>query len=163
MLGLGDWRDIYFWLTHGEHWESIGQSLLEIYLKPGSNFCYLIFIYKYTNTQIQFEKTFWNTFGRVLGNHYSKVYLKPGLPRFHRSVITHAICLIFFLSLASLHFCIKPILRLLRNTYMGSSAQDGENEQYLALFFFFGALLWPNGLIFWSFVNCSEEILTVTV
>ena len=30
-------------------------------------------------------------------------------------------------------------------------------------FFFFGALLWPNGLIFWSFVNCSEEILSVTV
>ena len=47
--------------------------------------------------------------------------------------------------------------------YMGSSAQDGENEQYLALFFFFGALLWPNGLFFWSFVNCSEEILTVGI
>ena len=47
--------------------------------------------------------------------------------------------------------------------YMGSSAQDGENEQYLSLFLFFWALLWPNGLIFWSFVNCSEEILSVTV
>ena len=30
-------------------------------------------------------------------------------------------------------------------------------------FLFFGALLWPNGLIFWSFVNCSEEILSVRV
>ena len=49
------------------------------------------------------------------------------------------------------------------SVHMGSSAQDGENEQYLALFFFFWALLWPNGLIFWSFVNCSEEILTVRV
>ena len=29
--------------------------------------------------------------------------------------------------------------------------------------FFFGALLWQNGLIFWSFVNCSEEILSVGV
>ena len=49
------------------------------------------------------------------------------------------------------------------SSYMGSSAQDGENEQYLSYFFFFGALLWPNGLIFWSFVNCSEEILSVAV
>ena len=40
---------------------------------------------------------------------------------------------------------------LLPSSYMGSSAQDGEN------------VLWPNGLIFWSFVNCSEEILSVTV
>ena len=31
------------------------------------------------------------------------------------------------------------------------------------IFLFFGALLWPNGLIFWSFVNCSEEILSVAV
>ena len=30
-------------------------------------------------------------------------------------------------------------------------------------FFLFGALLWPNGFIFSSFLNCSEEIMSVRV
>ena len=48
---------------------------------------------------------------------------------------------------------------LLFNIYMGQFPQDGENGQKVA--FFFGALLWPNDLIFSSFLNCSEEILPV--
>ena len=45
--------------------------------------------------------------------------------------------------------------------YMGQIPQDGENEQYVALFLIFEALLWPNGWTFSSFINCSEEILSV--
>ena len=39
--------------------------------------------------------------------------------------------------------------------------QDGENGQNVGFFIFFGALLWPNGLTFLTFLNCSEEILLV--
>ena len=41
--------------------------------------------------------------------------------------------------------------------------RTGKMSKICHNFFLFGALLWPNGLIFWSFVNCSEEILTVGV
>ena len=45
---------------------------------------------------------------------------------------------------------------------MGQTPQDGKNGQNVAFFcFFFWALLWPNGLIFPTFLNCSEEILPV--
>ena len=43
---------------------------------------------------------------------------------------------------------------------MGQFPQDGENGQNMA-FFIFLALLWPNVLIFSTFLNCSEEILPV--
>ena len=42
---------------------------------------------------------------------------------------------------------------------MGHFPQDGESGQNVDFFLFFGALLWPNGLIFLTFLNCSEEIL----
>ena len=42
---------------------------------------------------------------------------------------------------------------------MGQIPQDGENGQNVA-FFFFEALLCPNGYFFSTFVNCSEEILS---
>ena len=45
-------------------------------------------------------------------------------------------------------------------SHMGQIPQDGENEQYVALFLIFEALLWPNGWTFSSFINCSEEILS---
>ena len=42
---------------------------------------------------------------------------------------------------------------LLALAYMGQFPQDGENGQNVAFFLFFGALLWPNCLIFsFSFV-----------
>ena len=47
--------------------------------------------------------------------------------------------------------------------HMGHFPQDGENEQNLSEFFFFEASLWPNGLIFLSFLNCSEDIMSVGV
>ena len=48
-------------------------------------------------------------------------------------------------------------------THMGHFPQDGEHEQNLSEFFFFEASLWPNGLIFLSFLNCSEEIMSGAV
>ena len=47
--------------------------------------------------------------------------------------------------------------------YMGHFPQDGENEQNLSEFFVCEASLWPNSLIFLSLLNCSEEIMSVTV
>ena len=45
---------------------------------------------------------------------------------------------------------------------MGQIPQDGENACFMSFFFiFFEALLWLNGLIFSTFLNCSEEILSV--
>ena len=44
---------------------------------------------------------------------------------------------------------------------MGQIPQDGENGQNVAFLIFFGALLWPYGLIFSTFLNYSEEILPV--
>ena len=41
--------------------------------------------------------------------------------------------------------------------------QDEENGQNVAFFYFFGALLWPNGLIFSTFLNCSEKKFTKNV
>ena len=46
---------------------------------------------------------------------------------------------------------------------MGQIPQDGKNEENMFLFFSFEALLWPNGLIFSSFLNCSEDILFIGV
>ena len=46
--------------------------------------------------------------------------------------------------------------------HMGHFPQDGENEQNLSDFFF-EASLWPNGMIFLSFLNCSEEIMSIGV
>ena len=46
---------------------------------------------------------------------------------------------------------------------MGHFPQDGENEQNVSFFSFFEASLWPNGLIFLSFLNCSEEIMSAAV
>ena len=45
--------------------------------------------------------------------------------------------------------------------HMGQFLQDRENGQNVAFFYFFGALLLPNGLIFSTFFNCFEEILPV--
>ena len=44
---------------------------------------------------------------------------------------------------------------------MGQISQDGENGQNVAFSIVFGALLRPNGLIFLTVLNCSEEILAV--
>ena len=49
---------------------------------------------------------------------------------------------------------------LFQSAHMGQFTQDGENGQNVAFFYFFEAPLWPNGLIFSTFLNCSEEILT---
>ena len=43
--------------------------------------------------------------------------------------------------------------------HMGHFPQDGENEQNVS--YFFEAFLRPNGLIFLSFLNFSEEIMSV--
>ena len=41
--------------------------------------------------------------------------------------------------------------------------RTGKMSKICPNFFFFGALLWPNGFIFSSFLNCSEEFLSVRV
>ena len=41
---------------------------------------------------------------------------------------------------------------------MGQFLQDGKNDQTLSKKIFFAASLWPNGLTFSTFLNCSEEI-----
>ena len=41
--------------------------------------------------------------------------------------------------------------------------RTGKMSKICPNFFFFGALLWPNGFIFSSFLNCSEEFLSVPV
>ena len=46
-------------------------------------------------------------------------------------------------------------------THMGQIPQKGEMCKIRHIFLFFEALLWPNGLIFSSFLHCSEEILPV--
>ena len=46
-------------------------------------------------------------------------------------------------------------------THMGHFPQDGWAKS--VWIFFFEASLWPNGLIFLSFLNCSEEIMSVAV
>ena len=40
---------------------------------------------------------------------------------------------------------------LFPHSYMRQIPQDGENDQNVAFFLFFEALLWPNGLIFFNF------------
>ena len=48
------------------------------------------------------------------------------------------------------------------NAHMGQFPQDGENGQNVAFFLiFFGALLWPNGLILSAFLNCFVYTLPV--
>ena len=41
--------------------------------------------------------------------------------------------------------------------------RTGKMSKICHNFFFFGALLWPNGFIFSSFLNCSEEFMSVRV
>ena len=46
---------------------------------------------------------------------------------------------------------------------MGQIPQDGENGQNVAFSIVFGALLRPNGLIFLTFLNCSEDIFRIAI
>ena len=54
----------------------------------------------------------------------------------------------------------KGLLTLFAPAYMGQFLQDGKNDQTLSKKIFFAASLWPNGLTFSTFLNCSEEILS---
>ena len=47
--------------------------------------------------------------------------------------------------------------------YMGQFPQDGENGQNVEFLYFFGAVLWPNGFTFSTFLNCFEEILPLVL
>ena len=49
------------------------------------------------------------------------------------------------------------------NIYMGQFTQDGENGQNVAFFYSFEALVQSKGLIFSTFLNCFEEILSSAV